>query len=297
MQSTQGGDVREMVKLIRPHQWIKNVFVFAGLIFSRNFLFPSSIVKSVVAFVLFCLLSSGVYILNDIFDYEEDRVHPSKKKRPIAAGTVAKRTGMIVASFIIVAALVGAYFTAVPFFYTCIIYTLLMILYSAVVKKVIILDVLFVATGYVLRAIAGAVVINVEISPWLLLCTLLLALFLAISKRRSEIIRLGEQAVQHRKTLSSYSVNLLNQMIGIVTSACIVSYCLYTLAPETTAKFGGGSLIYTIPFVLYGIFRYLYLTFRSADAEAPEKIITRDIPLQICLVLWAAVCIVILLTV
>ncbi len=289
--------MRDIVKLIRPHQWIKNVFVFAGLIFSRNFLFPPSIVKSVIAFVLFCLLSSGVYILNDIFDYEEDRVHPSKKKRPIAAGTVAKRTGMIIASLIIAAALAGAYFTAVPFFYTCAIYTLLMILYSAIVKKVIILDVLFVATGYVLRAIAGAVVINVEISPWLLLCTLLLALFLAISKRRSEIIRLGEQAVQHRKTLSSYSVNLLNQMIGIVTSACIVSYCLYTLAPETTAKFGGGSLIYTIPFVLYGIFRYLYLTFRSTDAEAPEKIITRDIPLQICLVLWAAVCIVILLTV
>ena len=287
----------DVITLFRPRQWIKNVFVFAGLIFSRNFLFPSSIVKSIVAFLLFCLLSSGVYILNDIFDYEEDRVHPSKKKRPIAAGAIAKHTGMIIACFLIAAALGGAYLTAHPFFYTCVIYTALMIMYSAVVKKIIILDVLFVATGYVLRAIAGAVVIQVEISPWLLLCTLLLALFLAISKRRSEIIRLGEQAVQHRKTLSSYSVSLLNQMIGIVTSACIVSYCLYTLAPETTAKFGSGRLMYTIPFVLYGIFRYLYLTFRNTDAEAPERIITRDIPLQVCLVLWAVVCVVVLLTV
>lgn len=287
----------DILILIRPRQWIKNVFIFAGLIFSRHFFFTASVAKSIAAFLLFCLLSSGVYILNDVFDYEEDRMHPGKKKRPIAAGTITRPTGVVLASGFVAAALVGAYFTALPFFYTCVIYTVLMIAYSTVIKQVIILDVLFVATGYVLRAIAGAVVIRVEISPWLLLCTLLLALFLAISKRRSEIIRLGDQAVQHRKTLSCYSVSLLNQMIGIVTSACIVSYCLYTLAPETTAKFGTGSLIYTIPFVLYGIFRYLYLTYRSTDAEAPEKIITRDIPLQLCLVLWAAVCIVILLIV
>jgi hypothetical protein len=130
-----------------------------------------------------------------------------------------------------------------------------------------------------------------------LLCTLLLALFLAISKRRSEIMRLGDMAVQHRKTLAGYSINLLNQMIGIVTSACIVSYCLYTLAPETTAKFGTRSLLYTVPFVIYGVFRYLYLTYSSTDAESPEKIITGDKPLLICLVLWAVLCVVILISV
>jgi 4-hydroxybenzoate polyprenyltransferase len=289
--------MRDLVILIRPRQWIKNVFVFAGLIFSRHFFFPASIAKSVAAFLLFCVLSSGIYILNDVFDLEEDKMHPNKKQRPIAAGKITRRAGVMLATGCIAAALVGAYFTASSLFYTCIIYTVLMVVYSAVVKHIIILDVLFVSVGYVLRAIAGAVVIRVEISPWLLLCTLLLALFLAISKRRSEIIRLGEQAVQHRKTLSRYSISLLNQMIGIVTSACIVSYCLYTLAPETTAKFGSASLIYTIPFVIYGIFRYLYLTFTSTDAESPEKILTKDLPLQFCLVLWAGICIVILLVV
>lgn len=287
----------DIVRLLRPRQWIKNVFVFAGLIFSRHFFYPASIVQSIIAFLLFCLLSSGVYILNDIFDYEEDRMHPGKKERPIAAGTITKRTGVVLACIFIGTALVGAYFTALPFFYTCLIYTILMIMYSSFIKKIIILDVLFVASGYVLRAIAGAVIIDVEISPWLLLCTLLLALFLAISKRRSEIMRLGDMAVQHRKTLSGYSINLLNQMIGIVTSACIVSYCLYTLAPETTAKFGNRSLLYTVPFVIYGVFRYLYLTYSSTEAESPEKIITRDKPLQICLVLWAALCVAILVSV
>jgi len=287
----------EIVKLLRPRQWIKNVFVFAGLIFSRHFFYPASIIQSIVAFLLFCLLSSGVYILNDIFDYEEDRMHPGKKERPIAAGTITIRAGVMLACGFIGAALVGAYFTALSFFYTCLIYAILMIMYSSFIKKVIILDVLFVAAGYVLRAIAGAVVIGVEISPWLLLCTLLLALFLAISKRRSEIVRLGDLAVRHRKTLSGYSINLLNQMIGIVTSACIVSYCLYTLAPETTAKFGTRSLLYTVPFVIYGVFRYLYLTYSSTDAESPEKIVVRDKPLQLCLVSWAALCIAILLSV
>jgi 4-hydroxybenzoate polyprenyltransferase len=287
----------DIVKLLRPRQWIKNVFVFAGLIFSRHFFYGASIIQSIIAFLLFCMLSSGVYILNDILDYEEDRMHPGKKERPIAAGTITRRTGVILAFAFMGAALVGAYLAALAFFYTCLIYAILMVLYSSFVKKVIILDVLFVAAGYVLRAIAGAVVIEVEISPWLLLCTLLLALFLAISKRRSEIMRLGDMAVQHRKTLAGYSINLLNQMIGIVTSACIVSYCLYTLAPETTAKFGTRSLLYTVPFVIYGVFRYLYLTYSSTDAESPEKIITGDKPLLICLVLWAVLCVVILISV
>jgi 4-hydroxybenzoate polyprenyltransferase len=161
-------------------------------------------------------------------------------------------------------------------------------------KKIVILDVLAVAMGYVFRAIAGAVAIDVEISSWLLLCTLLIALFLAISKRRTEIVLLGEGAIKHRKILSQYSLGLLNQMIAIVTAACVVSYCLYTLAPETVTKFGTRNLIYTVPFVIYGIFRYLYITYQKIESDIPERVLISDAPLQICLFLWIVSCILIL---
>jgi 4-hydroxybenzoate polyprenyltransferase len=165
------------------------------------------------------------------------------------------------------------------------------------IKNIVILDVLFVAVGYVLRAIAGAVVISVEISSWLLLCTLLIALFLAISKRRTEIVLLGERATKHRKILSQYSLALLNQMIAIVTAACIVAYCLYTLAPETVGKFGTRNLIFTIPFVIYGIFRYLYITFQRVETDIPERVLLRDLPLQLCLLGWIVSCVLILASV
>ncbi len=289
--------VNDYLKLLRPRQWLKNIFIFAGLIFSRQFLDVGSVEKSLFAFVVFSLLSSSGYIINDILDYREDREHPVKSKRPIAAGRITKWRAVFVSVSLFVISLFGAYSLGNGFLYVCLIYSALMVVYSIGIKNIVILDVLFVAVGYVLRAIAGAVVIAVEISSWLLLCTLLIALFLAISKRRTEIVLLGEGAVKHRRILSQYSLGLLNQMIAIVTAACIVAYCLYTLAPETVEKFGTRNLIYTIPFVVYGIFRYLYITFQKVETDIPERVLLSDLPLQLCLLGWIVTCVFVLVTI
>ena len=280
--------------LLRPRQWFKNIFVFAGLLFSKEFYDPESIITSLYTFAVFCLLSSGVYILNDILDYREDRVHPLKSKRPIAANGIPRKNGLIISIVCFILALTGSYAVSTELFLVCAIYGIMMVLYSLVVKHIILLDILFVAMGYVLRAIAGAVAIQVVISSWLLLCSLLLALLIVIAKRRNEIETLGTQhATIHRKTLARYPVALLNQMISIVSAACIVSYCLYTLAPETVSKFHTRNLIFTVPFVLYGVFRYLYLTFHK-KSQPPDHVIVSDIPLLICLLLWVGSCAVIL---
>ena len=284
----------EYIRLLRPRQWVKNVFVFAGLIFSRHFFYPESVEKSVLAFFVFSALSSSGYIINDILDFKEDRAHPVKSKRPIAAGKIGRARAACLATLLFAASLVAAAVLSLDFFYVCAAYTILITLYSLGVKNIVILDVLFVAIGYVLRAIAGAVVITVEISSWLLLCTLLIALFLAISKRRTEIVLLGDEATKHRKILSQYSLGLLNQMIAVVTAACIVAYCLYTLAPETVNKFGTRNLIYTVPFVIYGIFRYLYITYQKVETDIPERALLNDIPLQLCLLAWIISCVLIL---
>ncbi|MGB3341602.1 MAG: decaprenyl-phosphate phosphoribosyltransferase [bacterium] len=282
------------IKLLRPSQWSKNVFIFAGLIFSRQFYNIGDVLSTIYAFFIFSLLASSIYILNDIHDYEEDKMHPTKSKRPIATGEITRTRAWFASLSILLLSLLAAWFLNKWFLVVCFVYAGLMIFYSWQIKQIVILDVLFVAFGYVLRAVAGAVVISVEISSWLLLCTLLLALFLVLSKRRTEIVTLGEKALEHRKILSQYPVSLLNQMIAVVTSACIVSYCLYTLAPETVTKFNTRNLIFTVPFVIYGIFRYLFITYRKLEGDIPEKIILTDLPLQICLFLWAVSCIVIL---
>lgn len=280
--------------LLRPRQWFKNIFIFAGLLFSKEFHDPAAILTSLYAFAIFCLLSSGVYILNDIFDYHEDRSHPAKSKRPIAAGLIPRNAALMVALVCFMLSFAGSYGVNRGLFLVCLIYGVVTILYSAILKHVIILDILVVALGYVLRAIAGAVAIKVDISSWLLLCSLLLALIIVIAKRRNELEILGaDNAVRHRRTLAHYPITFLNQMIAIVSAACIVSYCLYTLAPETIAKFNTRALILTVPFVIYGIFRYLYLTFYRKD-RSPEHLVLTDLPLQICLVLWIAACVVIL---
>jgi 4-hydroxybenzoate polyprenyltransferase len=282
------------IRLLRPQQWSKNVFIFAGLVFSRNFKNIDDILSAIGAFFVFSFLASSIYIFNDICDYEEDKIHPVKSRRPIAADEVPRHRAWIICIALFIISLSAAYCFNDRFFFVCLVYAFLMIMYSWRIKQIVILDVFFVALGYVFRAVAGAVVIKVEISSWLLLCTLLLALFLVLSKRRTEIMTLGDSAVKHRKILVQYPVSLLNQMIAIVTSACVVSYCLYTLAPETIAKFNTRNLILTVPFVIYGIFRYLYITYEKLEADIPEKIILTDWPLLLCLLLWVISCIMIL---
>jgi 4-hydroxybenzoate polyprenyltransferase len=282
------------MKMLRPQQWIKNLFLFAGLIFSRSYHQAANNRTTIFAFLAFCLLASGIYIINDLIDYREDKHHPVKSRRPIASDRISRPAAVILAVVLIFVSLLWSFFINHPFLITGLVYLAMMLAYSIKAKEIIILDVLFVAGGYVLRAVAGALAIRVDISPWLLLCTFLLALFLVLSKRRTEIVVLGADAVRHRKTLGQYSLDYLNQMIAVVTSACIVAYCLYTLAPETVAKFHSHRLIFTVPFVIYGIFRYLYLTYKQVQTDQPERAIIADLPTLICLILWVGVCIAII---
>jgi len=276
----------ELFKSIRPQQWLKNLFIFAPLIFSENIFNRSMFLQSLLAFAVFCLLSGALYILNDLKDIEEDRLHPIKSKRPLAAGELKKRQA--IAAFVILSfiSLLFASLVNEEFLWVCLLYYFLQIAYSFALKHVVILDVFIVASGFFLRVIAGAVAIQVQISPWLLICTTLLALFLALSKRRHEILLLDEEAVNHRPILKEYSPYLLDQMISVVTASTVIAYCLYTISGETIEKFGTNKLILTIPFVLYGIFRYLYLIHQKAEGGTPETLILKDRPLLFDIFLW-----------
>ncbi|HUU51394.1 MAG TPA: decaprenyl-phosphate phosphoribosyltransferase [Candidatus Heimdallarchaeota archaeon] len=276
----------ELFKSIRPQQWLKNLFIFAPLIFSENIFNRSMFLQSLLAFAVFCLLSGALYILNDLKDLEEDRIHPIKSKRPLAAGKLKKSqaiTAFIILSFI---SLLFASLVNEEFLWVCLVYYVLQIAYSFALKHVVILDVFIVASGFFLRVIAGAVAIQVQISPWLLICTTLLALFLALSKRRHEILLLDEEAINHRPILKEYSAYLLDQMISVVTASTVIAYCLYTISGETIEKFGTNKLILTVPFVLYGIFRYLYLIHQKAEGGTPETLILKDHPLLLDIILW-----------
>ncbi|MEE9500602.1 MAG: decaprenyl-phosphate phosphoribosyltransferase [Candidatus Aminicenantaceae bacterium] len=276
----------ELFKSIRPQQWLKNLFIFAPLIFSENIFNRSMFLLSLLAFAVFCLLSGALYILNDLKDIEEDRLHPIKSKRPLVAGRLKK--SQAIAAFVILSfvSLLLAAMVNREFLWVCLVYFVIQISYSFALKHVVILDVFIVASGFFLRVIAGAVAIQVQISPWLLICTTLLALFLALSKRRHEILLLDEEAVNHRPILKEYSPYLLDQMISVATASTVIAYCLYTISGETIEKFGTNKLILTIPFVLYGIFRYLYLIHQKAEGGTPETLILKDRPLLFDVFLW-----------
>ncbi|MHB9155996.1 MAG: decaprenyl-phosphate phosphoribosyltransferase [Endomicrobiales bacterium] len=273
---------------LRPKQWTKNLFIFAGILFSQNFLDPAMLLPVVSAFFLFCLLSGSVYLVNDITDLPQDRNHPRKSKRPLASGRLSPAAAAAAAGALIVSSLIASSFLGLPFFLAAAGYLTLQLAYSFFLKHIVILDVFSIAAGFVLRVVAGALVIDVEISSWLIICTILLALFLGLSKRRHEIEMLMEGAQSHRKVLEDYSSYLLDQMIGVVTASTVVSYALYTTAPETVEKFGTKNLMFTIPFVLYGIFRYLYLIHKKGEGGSPENILVSDIPLLVDIFLWAA---------
>lgn len=278
-----------LVKTMRPKQWLKNLILFAGLIFAHHLFIFDSFIRTVAAFFLFCLLSSAIYIVNDIKDIERDRAHPLKSRRPIAAGQLSLGIAAIFAAIIAGIALVLAFLLDIEFGYVASLYAMLLFAYSFYLKHVVILDVLTISLGFVLRAVAGAVVIDVEFSSWLLLCTILLALFLGLSKRRHELVLLGDNAHSHRKILEEYSPHLLDQMIGVVTASTLMAYALYTMAPETREKFGTSYMILTIPFVIYGIFRYLYLVHQKEQGGNPTMILVTDKPILINILLWGLV--------
>lgn len=274
------------ISALRPAQWTKNLFVFAAVFFSKSLLNPHAVMKVAIAFFLFCLVSGSTYIFNDICDRESDRKHPVKSKRPIASGEIsaAQAAGLLIVCLAV--ALTGAFLVNLPFFIVCCVAIVVQVLYSLALKKIVIVDVFIIAIAFVLRVVAGAVAINVEISSWILICTLLLALFLALGKRRHELVMVASGMSNARKVLEEYSSQLLDQMISIVAASTVITYALYTVSESTRMRFHTQNLIFTIPFVLYGIFRYLYLIHTRQEGGNPETILVSDKPLYISILLW-----------
>lgn len=271
---------------LRPRQWTKNLVVFAGLIFGERLDDPSAVGRALAAFAVFCALSGAVYLLNDVADRESDRRHPLKARRPIAAGVVTPGVALVTAAALAAAALGAAYALGPWFGHVALSYVGLLGLYSAWLKHVVILDALVLALGFVLRAAAGAVAIAVPMSHWLLVLTIQLALFLGLAKRRHELVWLADNASGHRASLGEYSPALLDQLIGIVAASTLIAYAIYTISPETVEKFGSDLLGLTLPFPIYGVFRYLYLVHRKADGGNPSETLLTDRPLLLCVALW-----------
>ena len=277
----------DLVVSLRPAQWTKNLIIFAALMFGGRLLDPGAVASATAAFAIFCLLSGTVYLINDVADREADRRHPIKKRRPIASGAVPVPVALGTAAVLGGVALALAFWMRPLFGVLAASYLGLLALYTGPLKHVVIIDVLTIAIGFVLRAAAGAVVIGVPISHWLYVLTILLALFLALSKRRHELVLLADGARGHRKILQEYSPYLLDQMISVVTASTIVGYAFYTVSPETVAKFGTDLLGLTLPFPLYGIFRYLYLVHQKEGGGSPAEMLLTDRPLLVCVALWA----------
>lgn len=284
---TVGGVLSGLVRSLRPRQWTKNGVIFAALLFSKHVGNEESVIRASIAFGVFCLLSSAVYLINDVFDLPNDRIHPTKRLRPIAAGEVPPAAAVAAGLALAASGLIAAYRLSLSFALIAAVYLVSNLLYSAWIKKVVILDVMVISMGFVLRAAAGGIVIDVSVSAWLILCTILLSLFLALCKRRQELVLL-EEAAQHRMILREYSVPFLDQMITIVTSATLLAYSSYTLSPEVQEKLGTDKLYLTVPFVIYGIFRYLYLVHKRDMGGSPTEALFSDRPLLAAILLWAA---------
>jgi 4-hydroxybenzoate polyprenyltransferase len=282
-----------VVASLRPRQWVKNLFVLAALVFSENLLTPL-LWRALGAFAIFCALSGAVYVLNDVADAATDRLHPDKRWRPVASGALPRSPALGLGWGLLGLALGGAFALEPRFGLVALGYAALLTAYSAWLKHVVILDVLTVSVGFVLRAVAGAVAIDVDLSAWLVICTILIALFLALGKRRHEYLTLRDAAAAHRPILREYSEGFLDQMIAVVTASTVMAYALYTLWPETVSKFHTRLLPLTLPFVLYGIFRYLYLLYRRELGGNPSDLLLTDRALLVNTLLWMLAVIVII---
>jgi 4-hydroxybenzoate polyprenyltransferase len=269
------------------------VFVFAALIFGRQIAVPLAVGRAMGAFFCFCLAASAVYIFNDIIDRGTDSLHPEKRKRPIAAGTVSISSAAVASALCAAAAIIGSFILARSFAITILAYVVLMILYSLLFKRMMILDCVVISIGFCLRAIAGALVVGVFISPWLIICTFALCLFLAFSKRRGEIILLGESSESFRRTLAGYTPELLAHMLDVTSGLAVVCFLLYAMDERTLHIFGTNNLVYTTPLVLYCIFRFSLLIQQGTYSD-PLRLIYKDLPFQIGLVLWVLSCIAII---
>ncbi len=283
-----------LVTTLRPHQWTKNTVLFAGLIFAGGLDDSRLVGLAVSGAVIFCLLSGAVYVLNDIVDLEKDRRHPEKRLRPLASGALPVGLAATVAVLFAGFAVFWSYSIHPTFGHTSAGFLALNVLYSLVLRRMVILDVVAIAVGFVLRAVASVEVLRLaapdtELSPWLLVCTFFLALFLGLGKRRAEVLTLGEGAGKHRATLEHYPPELVNALIGVVTASTIVSYAIYTIWPGTVEKVGSAGLVYTVPFVVYGLFRYLYLMFAGDRGGKPSRVLVTDVPIVVNILLWVAV--------
>ncbi len=283
-----------LFKSARPAQWLKNLILFAALIFAGEMMTTESLMKAIIAFVVFCFLSSGLYLFNDYFDKERDKLHPLKKLRPIASGELSTAVVIGAIFFLFASALGVAWVVDYSFFIVASVFVLFNLLYSLFLKHIVLIDVMSIAMSFVLRAYAGAVIIGVDTSEWLLINTLLLALFLGFGKRRHELTLLEGKAENHRKILNSYSPYLLDQLIGVVTASVVVMYMLYSFSPEVSTKLHTENLFLTIPFVVYGIFRYLYLIHKEEKGGSPTKIMISDLPILATVILWILTVIVVL---
>ena len=279
---------------LRPDQWTKNLIVFAALIFAVKLLDPAATAKASAAFLIFCGLSGAVYLINDVADREQDRLHPIKKMRPIASGDLSPSTAVIAAVVLSAIALAAAFWLRPAFGVAAAAYLALFVVYTRSLKHIVVLDVMTIAIGFVLRAVAGGLVISVHISNWLLVCTMLGALFLGLAKRRHEITLLAGGAGGHRRILEEYDPYLLDQMIGVVAAATMVAYIIYCASPETHAYFGTEWMVLTTPFPIYGLFRYLYLVHRKAGGGSPSDMLFEDRPLLACVLLWGITSVVII---
>ena len=273
---------------MRPRQWVKNAFVLPALLFSGHLFEWSYVQVSLGAVLCFCTLSSAVYLFNDLLDREQDRAHPRKSRRPIAAGLLSPRAAGSAAVLLGGAGIAGAFGLNPSFGGVALLYALLNLAYSLRLKRVVLIDVLIVASGFLLRALGGAVALEVPISEWFILCSFMLALFLAVVKRRQERVALEESAGGHRAILEEYSLPFLDQIISVVTAATLVCYALYAMGVGETKESGRPQMQWTIPFVLYGMLRYLYVVYRKGGGESPTAVLWSDRPLQIDLLLWLA---------
>jgi 4-hydroxybenzoate polyprenyltransferase len=276
-----------LLEAMRPRQWSKNVFVFAGIVFAGRLFETRAQLRVLACFAVFCAASSAVYLANDVADRSTDAVHPRKRTRPIPSGRLSAALATAAASLLAAAALLGARALNRATFALAAAYLLGTGAYSLGLKRVFILDVMIVAAGFVVRAAAGAACIDAEISPWLLVCSFLLALFLALGKRRAELVLLGQDATSHRAALGSYSIPLVDSWLTALSGAAIVSYALYTQSPRTVEHFGTTNLLYTVPFVIYGLFRYQHQVVRRDAGGDPGTLLLRDTGLWITLLGWS----------